>query len=182
MERYAGCFVRVFLFTPRTILKELSLILKSLLVRVTLHLRKTNQMGEDSCYRGGIVHSPVRCSRKRSVRRESPKALFQPIEAAQAAVRLLFACLLFLLLSSSSSSSFLYYSFSLDDVDSISHPLEQLEFIRSSNFIAERRSFVAQVTRPQRFILPRNFQSRYRRHLFDLKLFLQITRARRSLN
>ena len=29
---------------------------------------------------------------------------FQPIEAAQAAVRLLFACLLFLLLSSSSSS------------------------------------------------------------------------------
>ena len=91
MERYAGCFVRVFLFTPRTILKELSLILKSLLVRVILHLRKTNQMGEDSCCREGIVHSPVRCSRKRSVRRESPKALFQPIEAAQAAVRLLFA-------------------------------------------------------------------------------------------
>ena len=62
-----------------------------ILVRVTLHLRIANQMGEDSCCREGIVHSPVRCSRKRSVRRESPKALFQPIEAAQAAVRLLFA-------------------------------------------------------------------------------------------
>ena len=92
MERYAGCFVRVFLFTPRTILKKKRLILKSLLVRVILlRARTTILEGEDSCCRGGIVHSPVRCSRKRSVRRESPKALFQPIEAAQAAVRLLFA-------------------------------------------------------------------------------------------
>ena len=31
-------------------------------------------------------------------------------------------------------------------------------------------------------MLPRNFQSRYRGHLFDLKLLFQITRARRSLN
>ena len=37
-------------------------------------------------------------------------------------------------------------------------------------------------TSPQRYMLPRNFQSRYRRHLFDLKHLLQITRARRSLN
>ena len=58
---------------------------------VVFHARIANQMGEDSCCREGIVHSPVRCSCKRSVRRESPKALFQPIEAAQAAVRLLFA-------------------------------------------------------------------------------------------
>ena len=57
----------------------------------TLHTRIANQMGEDSRYREGIVHSPVRCSRNRSVRRESPKALFEAIEAAQAAVRLLFA-------------------------------------------------------------------------------------------
>ena len=37
-------------------------------------------------------------------------------------------------------------------------------------------------TRPQRFILPRNFQRRYRRHLSHSKPLFQITRARRSLN
>ena len=31
-------------------------------------------------------------------------------------------------------------------------------------------------------MLPRNFQSRYRRHLFNPKLLLQIFRARRSFN
>jgi len=65
----------------------------------------------------------------------------------------------------------------------LSRPLEQLEFIRSSNFLGEI-CFVP-VSRPiynQRFMLPRDFQSRYRRHLFDLKPLLQITRARRSLN
>ena len=43
-------------------------------------------------------------------------------------------------------------------------------------------SSIYPVSRPQRFILPRNFQSRYRRHLFYIKLLLQISRARRSLN
>ena len=61
----------------------------------------------------------------------------------------------------------------------LSYPFEQLEFIRLSNFRAEL--FFARRIRPQ--ILPRNFQSRYRRHLFHFKsLFLQSTRARRSLN
>ena len=41
-------------------------------------------------------------------------------------------------------------------------------------------SFVVQVTRSQRFMLPRKLQSRYRRHLAHFKL--QISRARRSLN
>ena len=45
----------------------------------------------------------------------------------------------------------------------LSRPLEQLEFIRFSNFPAEI-CFVPP-TPPQRFILPHNFQSRYRRHL-----------------
>ena len=75
------------------------------LARVTLRARTTSLEGEDSCCRGGIVHSRGGCSRARSVWRSRPKALSEPIEAAQAAVRLLFACLLFLLLSSSSSSS-----------------------------------------------------------------------------
>ena len=61
----------------------------------------------------------------------------------------------------------------------LSRPLEQLEFIRPSNLRAE--SCVAPPIRPQRFILPRKLQSRYRRHLFYFKLFPQITRARRSL-
>ena len=105
MERYAGCFVRVFLFTPRTILKELSLILKSLLVRVTLlRARTTNLEGEDSCCREGIVHSRGGCSRARSVRRQSPKALFNQLKPPklQFAYFLLndnfFSCCLLLLL------------------------------------------------------------------------------------
>ena len=76
-----------------------------ILVRVTLHLRIANPMVKGSCYRGGIVHIRFGFPRARSVWRPRPKALSEPIEAAQAAVRLLFACLLFLLLSSSSSSS-----------------------------------------------------------------------------
>jgi hypothetical protein len=66
----------------------------------------------------------------------------------------------------------------------LSRPLEQLEFIRLSNFQAEI-SFFSQPSRPQRFILPvllRNFQSRYRRHLFHFKPLFQSPRARRSLN
>ena len=59
----------------------------------------------------------------------------------------------------------------------LSYPLEQLEFIRSSNFLAEI-SFVP----PQRFMLPSKLQSRYRRHLFYFKPLFQISRARRSLN
>ena len=39
-----------------------------------------------------------------------------------------------------------------------------------------------QPTRPQRFILPRKLQRRYRRHLFYFKLLLQIICARRSLD
>ena len=62
----------------------------------------------------------------------------------------------------------------------LSRPLEQLEFIRFSNFLAEI-CFVPP-SRPQRSILPRYFQSRYRRHLAHFKLLFQITRARRSLN
>ena len=53
----------------------------------------------------------------------------------------------------------------------LSRPLEQLEFIRLSNFIAE--SCFVPPTRPQRFILPRYFQSRYRRHLFTLNPFFK---------
>ena len=60
----------------------------------------------------------------------------------------------------------------------LSYPLEQLEFIRSSNFRAEN-SFVP-VTRPQPSILPRYFQSRYRRHLAHFKRIFHIIRARRS--
>jgi hypothetical protein len=62
----------------------------------------------------------------------------------------------------------------------LSRPLEQLEFIRLSNLIAEI-CFVPP-TRPQRFMLPRNFQSRYRRYLSHFEHLFQITRARRSLN
>ena len=47
------------------------------LVFVALHLRKTSLLVEDSCCRGGIVHSRCVCSRARSVRRESPKALWR---------------------------------------------------------------------------------------------------------
>ena len=63
----------------------------------------------------------------------------------------------------------------------LSRPLEQLEFIRFSNFLAEI-CFIFPVSRPQRSILPRNFQRRYRRHLFYFKVLFQIFRARRSLN
>ena len=63
----------------------------------------------------------------------------------------------------------------------LSSPLEQLEFIRTSNFLAEIR-FTVPAPRPQRSILPRYFQSRYRRHLFDLKLPFQLPLARRSLH
>ena len=62
----------------------------------------------------------------------------------------------------------------------LSRPLEELEFIRLSNLIAE--ICFAPVTRPQRFILPRYFQSRNRRHLFNFKPLFQITCARGSLN
>ena len=62
----------------------------------------------------------------------------------------------------------------------LSRPLEQLEFIRLSNSKAE--ICFATPIRPQRFMLPRNFQSRYRQHLSHLKRLLQITCARRSLN
>ena len=62
----------------------------------------------------------------------------------------------------------------------LSRPLEQLEFIRLSNFVAE--SCFEWISRPQRFMLPRNLQSRYRRHLAHSKLLFQIPRARRSLN
>ena len=48
-----------------------------ILVRVTLHLRIANQMGEDSRCREGIVHSRGGCSRARSVWRQSPKALWR---------------------------------------------------------------------------------------------------------
>ena len=57
----------------------------------------------------------------------------------------------------------------------LSRPLEQLEFIRFSNFPAEPCS--AQPIRPQRFMLPRYFQRRYRRHLLHFKLLFQIIRA-----
>merc|ERR1712070_278649 len=60
-----------------------------------------------------------------------------------------------------------------------SRPLEQLEFIRLSNSPAEI-SF-SPPSRPQRFILPRKLQSRYRRHLAHFKPLFQIPRARRSL-
>ena len=63
----------------------------------------------------------------------------------------------------------------------LSRPLEQLEFIRSSNSSAET-SFVHPMTRPQGSILPRDFQRRYRRHLFNSKLPSQLTLTRRSLN
>ena len=55
----------------------------------------------------------------------------------------------------------------------LSRPLEQLEFIRSSNLPAEIYFVIYPVSRPQRFILPRNFQSRYRRHLFILNFFFK---------
>jgi len=62
----------------------------------------------------------------------------------------------------------------------LSRPLEQLEFIRSSNSIAE--ICCVPVTRPNRYMLPRNFQSRYRRHLSNIKHLSQLPLARRSLN
>ena len=62
----------------------------------------------------------------------------------------------------------------------LSRPLEQLEFIRLSNL--SQKYVSSPPTRPQRFILPRNFQSRYRRHLSHSKPLFQITRARRSLH
>ena len=62
----------------------------------------------------------------------------------------------------------------------LSYPLEHIEFIRFSDSRAE--PCFAPEARPQRFMLPRNFQSRYRQHLSHLKRLLQITCARRSLN
>ena len=59
-------------------------------------------------------------------------------------------------------------------------PLEQLEFIRVRNSSAERRNFPP--TRPQRFILPRKLQSRYRRHLVHFKPLFQHPLVGRSLN
>ena len=44
------------------------------------------------------------------------------------------------------------------------------------------REMTFQPTRPQRFMLPRELQRRYRRHLFNIKLLLQISLARRSLD
>ena len=67
----------------------------------------------------------------------------------------------------------------------LSRPLEQLEFIRFSNFQQKYGSSISSCTsllRAPRIMLPRNFQSRYRGHLFNPKLLFQITRARRSLN
>ena len=61
----------------------------------------------------------------------------------------------------------------------LSYPLEQLEFIRVSNLPAEIW-FVFPDTRPQPSILPRYFQSRYRRHLAHFKRIFHIIRARRS--
>ena len=61
----------------------------------------------------------------------------------------------------------------------LSRPLEQLEFIRESNSSAEIFFVFAPA---QRSILPRPFQSRYRRHLSHFQLLFQIIRARRSLN
>jgi len=54
----------------------------------------------------------------------------------------------------------------------LSRPLEQLEFIRLSN--SKQKPCFIPVTRPQRFILPRKLQSRYRRHLFNFKPLFQI--------
>jgi hypothetical protein len=53
------------------------LILILILMRITLHLRIANQVGEDSCCRGGSVHSRFGCSRARSVPPYSPKALWR---------------------------------------------------------------------------------------------------------
>ena len=61
----------------------------------------------------------------------------------------------------------------------LSRPLEQLEFIRSSNFPAEP-CFVPP-TRPQRFILPHKLQSRYRRHLSHFKPLVSKSPARVDL-
>ena len=52
-------------------------ILILILTRVTLHVRIANQLGEDSRCRGGIVHSRDVCSRARSVRPNSPTALWR---------------------------------------------------------------------------------------------------------
>ena len=44
---------------------------------VTFHLRIANRVGEDSCSRGGIVHTRFGCSRAPSVPPNSPKALWR---------------------------------------------------------------------------------------------------------
>ena len=61
----------------------------------------------------------------------------------------------------------------------LSRPFEQLEFIRSSNLVAEV-IFVQPI--PKRLILPSNFQSRYRRHLFNSKSLFELTHSRGSLH
>ena len=45
--------------------------------RITFRLRISNRVGEDSCCRGGNVHSRVGCSRERLARRDSPTALWR---------------------------------------------------------------------------------------------------------
>ena len=60
-----------------------------------------------------------------------------------------------------------------------SRPLEQLEFIRSSNSRAE--AIFVQQKPPKRLILPSNFQRRYRRHLTHMKIPFQLMFSRRSL-
>ena len=55
----------------------LILILILILARVTLRLRTTSLLGEDSCCRGGIVHIRGGCSRALLVRPNSSTALWR---------------------------------------------------------------------------------------------------------
>ena len=80
------------------------------------------------------------------------------------------------LIKRSSRKGELKWKFEVKEMSSIS-TLElawENKSLWSRYWTDEEKSF----SPPNRYMLPRNFQSRYRRHLFDLKLLLQIFRAR----
>ena len=71
---FSTSFFRVCLSTMMMMMMTTTV---TLVARVVLRLRIANQVGEDSCCRGGIVHSRCGCSRAQIERPESPKALWR---------------------------------------------------------------------------------------------------------
>ena len=71
---FSTSFFRVCLSTMMMMMMTTTV---TLVARVVLRLRIANQVGEDSCCRGGIVHSRCGCSRAQIERPKSPKVLWR---------------------------------------------------------------------------------------------------------